>query len=125
VKLKASHERHCSRAVLCFPMGTVTLNQMSCGAFLQRYPSKPGNRHVKASFGTPPATIAYACIVQEDLFSDFFAYRSMAKPLMPPRKPSSRLVCCLCSGIRVFASESAWALVSDEALAWWWLLALE
>ena len=79
MKLKASHERHWSLAELCFPTGIETLNQMSCGAFLQRYPSKPGNRHVKASFGTPPATKAYACIVQEDLFSDFFAYRSMAK----------------------------------------------
>jgi hypothetical protein len=27
--------------------------------------------------------------------------------------------------IRVFAAESAWALVSDEALAWRWLLVLE
>jgi hypothetical protein len=50
---------------------------------------------------------------------------------MPPRKPSSRLACCLCSGIRVFAAESAWALVSDEALvkewalAWRWLFVLE
>ena len=54
MKLKASHERHCSLAKLCFPIVIVTLNQMSCGAFLQRYPSNAGNRHVKASFGTPP-----------------------------------------------------------------------
>jgi hypothetical protein len=38
VKLKASHERHFSLAELCFPIVIVTLNQMSCGAFLQRYP---------------------------------------------------------------------------------------
>jgi hypothetical protein len=53
------------------------------------------------------------------------------KTLMPPRKPSSRLACCLCSGIRVLAAESAWALASDEALVkewalvWRWLLVLE
>jgi hypothetical protein len=55
---------------------------------------------------------AYASIVQKDLFSDFFAYRSMAKDV--DASEATFVAPCLLPlwRIRVFAAESAWALVS-------------
>ena len=72
-----------------------------------------------------------ASIVQEDLFSDFFAHRSMAKDVDASEETFVAPCLLPLQRIRVLAAESAWALVSGEALvkgwalAWRWLSVLE
>ena len=69
------------------------------------------------------AAAAYASIVPEDRFSDFFAYRSMAKASDASEKTFVAPCLLPLERIRVFPAESAWALVSDEALVKEWALA--